>query len=132
MANGQVVTTQGKLIAFNRLFKAVPDYTTPTLFCVGTGTTTPVVTDTDLAIPVNINGGQTKAFISGYPILDEVNLNSTIRCLLLVTEANGNSLTEFGIKNTDGTKKLFSRAVHTPITKTTGVQVIYLEKDKII
>ena len=130
---GQVVTNSGKLITFNRLWKASPDYTTPTLFAVGTGTTAPLVTQTDLVTPVDITAGvQTKVFVTGYPTLDETNLVSSIRCLLLTTEANGNSLTEFGIKNTDGTKKLFSRVVHTPVTKSSAVQVYYIEKDKVI
>jgi len=128
---GQVITNQGRLIALNRLWKSSPDYTAPSLFSVGIGTTNPQVTDTNLETPVNINGGQTKAFVSGYPIFDESNMVSTVRCLLLTTEANGNSLTEFGIKNTDSTKKLFSHAVFTSLTKTTSVQVFFLQKDLI-
>ena len=46
--------------------------------------------------PVNIDGGQTKIFVTGYPILDETNLQTTIRCFLNTLEANGESLTEFG------------------------------------
>ena len=115
----------------NRTFKATPDYLAPTQFKIGTGTTTPAVTDTDLTTPVNINGTAFKDITSGYPTLDESNLQSTIRCLVLTTEANGNSLTEFGLVNEDGTRLLFSHAVHTAITKTSSVQVIYEEKDKI-
>jgi len=133
MSNGQIVTTQGKGIAFHRLWTPSPTQTAPTLFAVGTGTNTPVIGDTDLQTPVTIAGGNAfKTFDVGYPSLDTTNLQATIRCLLLTTDANGNSLTEFGLKNTDGTKKLFSRAVHTPVTKSTSVQVIYIEKDKII
>jgi hypothetical protein len=128
MTSGTVVTTLGRKIALNRLFKAVPDYTAPTIFDVGTGNTTPNITDTALVTPISLD----KTFVTGYPILDETNMQSTIRCLILTTEANGNSLTEFGLKNTDGTKKLFSRAVYTAITKTSAVQIIYVEKDLII
>lgn len=132
MATGNIITNQGKLIALNRTFKGSPDYTQPSLFKVGTGTNTPTVADTNLQTPVTISGGsQTKAFVTGYPIFDESNLNATIRCLLLTTDANGNSLTEFGLFNNDGTKKCFSRAVHTAITKDSDTQVIYVEKDKI-
>jgi len=132
MATGLVLTTKGKLIAFNRTFKTTPDYLEPSLFKVGTGTTTPSVSDTDLVTPVVISGGSTtKSFLTGYPVLDETNLNSTIRCLLLTTEANGNSLTEFGIFNNDATKKCFSRAVHTSISKTSSIQVSYIERDHI-
>lgn len=72
-----------------------------------------------------------KAFVSGYPILNETDLKSTIRTLLLTTDANGYALTEFGIFNTDGTPKMFSRLVNTAITKTSTVQVIYVERDMV-
>lgn len=132
MANGNIVTTLGKKILLNRGLKATPDYSAPTKFSVGTGTGTPAAGDTALGTAVAINGGNYKSFVSGYPVLDETNIQVTIRCLLLSTEANGNSLTEFGLFNTDGTPKLFSRSVHTAITKTTSVQITYVEKDRII
>lgn len=72
-----------------------------------------------------------KTFVSGYPILDEPNTNSTIRTILLTTEANGFPITEFGVFNNDGTPKNFSRSVFTAISKTSGVQIIFVEKDKI-
>lgn len=131
MTTGQIVTNQGKIIALNRLWNASPTYSAPTVFKVGTGSTTPAVTDTDLVTPVTIGGASTKIFVSGYPTLTESSLMAKTRCLLLTTECNGNSLTEFGIFNTDGTKKCFSRNVHTAITKTLAVQVVYLEVDKI-
>ena len=114
----------------NRTFKSSPDYTAPSLFKIGTGTTTPTISDTDLETPVNIDGDNFKSFVSGYPIINETNLDITFRCLVSTNEANGNSLTEFGIVNTDSTKKLFSRAVHTPISKTSGIIISYIEKDK--
>lgn len=132
MANGQIVTTVGKKIVLNRTFKTTPDYLEPSLFKVGTGTTTPLIGDTDLVTPVTISGGsQTKTFAASYPSLDETNLNATIRCILLTNEANGNSLTEWGVFNNDGTKKCFSRQVFTAISKTSSVQVIFIEKDLI-
>ncbi|MCF7861154.1 hypothetical protein K9M79_02825 [Candidatus Woesearchaeota archaeon] len=116
----------------NRTFKATPDYLEPSVFKVGTGTGTPEVSDTDLGTAVIISGGAyIKDFISGYPILDETNLQATIRCFLNSLEANGNNLTEFGIFNEDGTPLMFSRAVHTAINKTSSVQIAYVEKDKL-
>ena len=133
MATGNLVTHNGKLIAFHRLWTPSPTITSPTLFSVGTGTSTPSATSTDLQTPVIINGGSyTKIFAVGYPSLDTSNLQSTIRTVLLTTDANGNSLTEFGLLNTDGTPLLYSRAVHTAITKSNAVQVIYVQKDQII
>ena len=129
MATGQLITNNGLKISLNRTYKATPDYTAPTVFKIGTGTTTPDVSDTDVETGVNINGGATKSFVSGYPILDETNLQATTRCLLLTTEANGNSITEFGLFNTDGTALMFSHAVFTAISKTTSVQVSFVEKE---
>lgn len=294
MATGQVVTTKGKIIALNRIFKSTPDYTSPTKFRVGMGTTTPALSDTDLQNKVGISGleivdtcdvttgwtanadltlsvnsstfktsvgalnwtkagtatananadkatttldftgkeltvwvnvndsatlakfattncftlrfgsdsgnyyqwqknasffavgwnlvnglttgtatttgapvttacdytfvqitstaaGDTwtsgkvivddiklvssadydKAMEVGYPILDETALSSEIKCILSLTDAEGTPLTEFGLTNTDGTIKLFSRSVHTVINKTQSIQVNYLEKDKV-
>ena len=132
MGNGQLITEQGKLIAFNRLWNSIPTYSSPSVFKVGTGTTTPNISDTDLASAITISGNPTKAFLASYPYLEELTLNSTVRAVLLTTECNSSSITEFGIFNTDGTNKCFSRAVFTAITKTNTVQVIFLEKDKII
>lgn len=133
-STGIIVTDQGKIIALNRTFKASPDYTAPTKFSVGTGTTTsPGASDTDLENPVTISGGSnTKDIDGGYPVITESTKKVQINCTILTTEANGNSLTEFGLKNTDATKKLFSRAVYTAITKTSSVQVTYTEVDRII
>jgi len=131
MATGNVVTTNGQLIMLNRTFNAVPDYTAPTLFKIGTGTTAPVIGDTDVETGVNINGGATKAFVTGYPAIDETNKQVTIRCFLTSVEGNGNSLTEFGLFNTDGTPKMYSRAVYTAITKTSSTEVSFVQKDKL-
>jgi len=129
---GTIITQEGQKIMLNRTFKSVPDYTAPTEFKVGTGTTNPTITDTDLETPVGIDGDNFKGVVAGYPVLDESNLQATIRCLLLSTEANGNDLTEFGLVNTDASRKLFSRAVHGAITKNNSTQIIYVEKDKFI
>lgn len=131
MATGVVIAKTGKKLALNRIFKTTPDYTAPTVFRVGTGTTTPASTDTDLETPVTIAGNPTKAFTAGYPILDETNMQSTLRGVVLTTECNSNTLTEFGSFNTDGSRLMFSRLVHTGVAKTSDIQVIYVEKDKL-
>lgn len=133
MATGNIVTTEGKKIVLNRTFLASPTKTAPSLFKVGTGNNTPVAGDTDLQTAVVISGGSyTKAIASGYPLLTESTLNSTIRAILLTTEANGNTLAEFGSFNNDTSKVLFSRAVYTGIIKTSSIQMIFVEKDKIV
>lgn len=129
---GGLITNSGKKLMINRAFKASPDYTAPTIFKVGTGTTTPAVTNTDLVTAVNINGSNTKVFVTGYPVLDEVNHQITFRCLVNSTEANGDALTEFGIFNTDSTKLMWARTTHTVVAKTNTIEVTYVEKDKLI
>jgi len=115
----------------DRTFNTSPTRTAPTQFKVGTGTTTPDNSDTDLVTPVTIGASNFKDFVSGYPVLDTSNNQVTIRGFVATTEANSNTLTEFGLVNEDGTRLLFSRAVHTSVTKTNTVEVTYLEKDKI-
>lgn len=127
---GNIITNSGLKISLNRTFKASPDYTIPSVYKIGTGTTTPAVSDTDVETGVNINGGATKTFVTGYPILDETNNQVTFRCLLLTTEGNINTLTEFGIFNTDGSPLMYSHAVHAAINKTTSIQISYVEKDR--
>ena len=131
MANGQCVTDSGRNIMLNRCFKSSPDYTAPNYFKVGTGVTEPTSSDTDLDTAITIAGGATKAVASGYPLLDETNIKVTNRCILLTTDCNGNNVSEFGLFNSDGTPKIFSRAVFTAISKTSSVQIIFKEVDKI-
>ncbi len=126
------MTNNGLKISLNRTFKASPDYLAPSKFKIGTGTTTPTISDTDVETGVNINGGATKSFVTGYPVLDETNLQVTIRCFLNSLEGNGNNLTEFGLFNEDGSPLMYSHAVFTAITKTTSVEVSFVEKDRLI
>ena len=130
MGTGQVITNSGLKIAINRTFKAIPDYLVPSKFKVGTGTTTPTTSDTDVETVKTINGGNTKSFVTGYPVLDEANFQAIIRCLLTTTDANGSNLAEFGLFNEDSSPLMFSHMVFTAITKTTSVQVSIVEKDR--
>jgi len=72
MAEGGVITTTGKNLMINRTYKSSPDYTIPSKFRVGIGTTTPVVGDTGLDIQfpiadgtVNDNGDNTLTGTNG-------------------------------------------------------------------
>lgn len=132
MTNGNCVLNQGKVVALHRTFETVPTMTNPTNFKVGTGNTTPSVYDTDLKTSVTIGGASSKALVSGYPIFDDANIEVINRGILLTTEANGNNLTEFGLVNTDASPVLCSRAVHTLISKSDSVQVVYIVRDKFI
>ena len=132
MATGNQITDNGRLIMLNRTFKSSPDYLAPSVFKIGTGTTTPAAGDTDVETGVNINGGATKSFVSGYPILDETNMQVTIRCFLNTLEGNGNSLTEFGLFNADGSPLMYSHSVFTAISKTTDNEISFVQKDRIV
>jgi hypothetical protein len=68
---------------------------------------------------------------SGYPVLDETNLQATFRATLNTLQANGYPLREFGLFNTDSSRIMVSRSVHTEIDKTNQVEVSYVEKDKL-
>lgn len=131
MANGIVFTDNGRKIFMHRAFESSPSYTYPGSFKVGTGTTTPTNADTDLDTAITIGGNPTKTLATGYPVFDDTNLQVTNRGILSVTEANGNAITEFGIFNQDSTPEIFSRMVYNVINKTSTVQVIFVEKDKI-
>ena len=131
MGTGNVIVSNGLKIATNRIFKATPDYLAPSTFKIGTGTTTPAVGDTDVETGVNINGGTTKVFVTGYPTIDETNNQITIRGFLTTAEGNGNNLTEFCVFNADGTPLLYSHAVFTAISKSTAIEISFVQKDKI-
>lgn len=74
----------------------------------------------------------TSSFVSGYPILDETNLQSTIRGLVSVIQLNGYPISEWGVFNTDSSPLMFNRQVFTTINKTSSIQLIFVSKDKIV
>jgi len=127
MANGAVFTKNGFNTMLNRAFKASPDYTAMSRFKIGTGTTTPTTADTDLETPITAwsGGSDYKDFVSGYPTFDEANQKVQTQGFIASTEANGNSITELGEFNTDGTPVLGSHIVITGITKTATIQVFF-------
>ena len=130
MTNSTIWTDSGNKVALNRLFKATPDYLAPSLIKVGDGTTTATALDTDLDSAVELTAGVSYAsFSSGYPTLDESNLQVTIRSFINSLQANGENLTEFGIFNSDSSKLMVSRTVHTVIAKTSSIEVSYVEKN---
>ena len=131
---GQIITTSGKGIALDRTFLVTPTKLSPSQFEVGTGTTAPVIANTDLETKIALDGGSTyfKDFVSGFPTLDTTNIQATTRLFLNTLEANGNDLTEVGIFNKDSTPILFSRSTFTSLSKTSSIEVTFIEKDSII
>jgi len=132
MVNGNIFVDNGRKIIMHRAFEDSSGYTKPNMFKVGTGTTIPLVTDTVLATPILISGSPTKSLNVGYPVFDDSSNQVTNRGMLTTVDCNGESITEFGLVNTDGTPQLFSRCVFTPVTKTSTVQLIFVEKDMFI
>jgi len=127
----QIITTDGKKIMMDRSFNASPTRTAISQFKVGTGTTAPALADTDLETAVSIDGDNFKDFVTGYPTLDLTNMQVTIRAILLSTEANANTLTEWGTVNTDATPLLFSHSTFTGIAKTSSIEVAFIEKNSL-
>lgn len=133
MAIGNKVTQAGLKLMFNRAFKSTPDYSVPSLFGVGTGNNTPAITDTQLQTQVELTTGVSfAAFSAGYPTIDDVNLQLTIRAFLSTLQANGNTLREMGIFNSDTSKLMFSRAVFDDVEKTNSVQVSFINKFQMV
>lgn len=56
MANGSVITTNGRKVILNRSFKSSPDYTVPSQFEIGVANETPLIGDTTLDVRVPITG----------------------------------------------------------------------------
>jgi len=54
---GGILTNNAKNVLLNRAYKSSPDYTQPDDLRIGLGTTTPVVTDTAIEIPIPIENG---------------------------------------------------------------------------
>jgi len=134
MAVGAKVTKDGKNIALNRTYQSSPDYTYISQFGIGTGSTTPAESDTalDSALTTWNAGAEFKGFSTGYPQFDETNKKVTIRGLINSTEANGETITEVGEFNADGTEKMFSRDVFTGIDKTGNIEIAVVWVHKVL
>ena len=126
MANGSVITSNGKNAILKRMYgdSSVSAFSK---FAIGTGTTTPSETDTDLEAKITgwYGGADYKGYMTGYPTYDATNNSVTIRCKVLSTEANGNTITEIGEFNTDGTPIILGRDVFTGISKSSSVEIIF-------
>ena len=124
MATGQAMTNEGLNGMLDRISKSSPDVSAFNQFVIGTGTDTPESTDT-FATFENVPSGFPKDVISGYPIFDAANKRMTMRGFVASAEANGITVSEAGITNTDSTEKALNRDVHTEITKTSTQTISY-------
>jgi len=71
-----------------------------------------------------------KTFLSGFPTQDEPGRKITIRGVVAFTEANGHTVSEIGMKNTDSTRILHSRDVITTQNKSSTVRLIIVQVDQ--
>ncbi|RLE39481.1 hypothetical protein DRJ17_00845 [Candidatus Woesearchaeota archaeon] len=90
-------------------------------FKIGTGTTAPAGTDTDVENGVEFDTGiTTKAFDNvSFPSAKEVKYQLTVD----FTEGNGNTLSEVGLFFADN--RMFSRFVHQGINKTSFIKIVF-------
>ena len=125
MAVSAVYTISGMVSLLNRGYKSSPDYSRPSRFGVGVGTTTATEADVALETPITSWSGASdfKNFVSGYPIFDETTQEVQVQGYIASTEANGNTITEYGDFNTDDAPLISSHIIFTGITKTNAVQV---------
>ena len=127
MSTGAVFTKNGFNAMIEKAFSSTSTKTVPSRFGIGTGTTTPVVTDTALETKIATwsGGSDYKNYVSGFPTFDTANQKVTVQGFVASTEANGNTITEYGDFNTDGTPILSSHCVVTGLTKTSAVQIYF-------
>ena len=125
MANGAVYTKNGINNLLHRGYTVTPTISVPSQFKIGTGTTTPTVTDTDLTTPIEDWHSATdyKDFVSGYPIFSTADQQVTVQGFIGASEGNGVTITECGDFNKDGTPSMSSHIVFTGVAKTDAVQI---------
>ena len=125
MATGAVYTKNGFNNMASRGYNASSTISVPSRFKIGTGTTTPTTSDTDLTTPHTTwhDAGAFKEFVTGYPAFSTANQTVTVQGFVGASEANGQTITECGDFNTDGTPSMSSHVVFTGVAKSNAVQV---------
>lgn len=133
MANGAVVTKNMKNVMLDRGFKATPTNLAYTQGSIGTGTTTPAEGDTALETVISSwNTTDFKDYATGFPSFDAPNKKVTVRTIVTSTQANSNTITEYGDFNKDGTPVIGGHFVFTGIIKTTSIQVFFTPTYKMV
>lgn len=82
-------------------------------------------------IKVISTGDYFKTFEAGYPSVDYVNLQGTVRGRLATTDANGYDIAEVGIFNADGSPLMESRDVWSGASKTDDDEFIFVIKTQL-
>jgi len=73
-----------------------------------------------------------KSFVTGYPVLDEANLEVTTWATLVTTEAVGFPIDGFALYNTDTTPLMHSEDTVTDLSKTVNNQFTFIVKDRVL
>lgn len=130
MANGAIFTKTGRVTMQNRFYKATPDYDEPSKFKIGTGTTTPAETDTDVQTPITAwNAGADSKLFDVDPDLNESTVQATITMTVNPSQANGNSITELSTIGADG--RISTRYVFDAVVKTSAIQLVFEATEEI-
>ena len=125
--SNSIITSNGRNHLLDKAYNPDSTNSVISVFKIGTGTTDPLVSDTSLETPITgwFASGDTKTFVSVYPSFDTTNNEVTIQGFVSSTEANGNSISEFGTFNTDGTPIMDMRATMTDISKTATDEITF-------
>ena len=119
-----------KNTVLNRAFKASPDYNAHVQGSIGTSGASASEADTDLKVVIaGWNGGSDfRTYETNYPSFDESNKQVSLRIFVSATQANGNTIREYGDFNDDGTERLGGRFTFDGIAKTSGIQIFFTPK----
>jgi hypothetical protein len=129
-----IVTTIGKNLYLNRIYKNTPDSSAPVVFAIGTSTTVPVVGDTNLGTIIQGWNASSdyKNFTTGFPTFNTTAKEATIRGAVTSTEANGSNIAEAGTFNSDGTRVMDFRATFSAVNKDSGESISFIWKHRIL
>jgi len=128
MATGGVITKLGKNVMINRTYKSSPDYTIPSTFRMGIGTTTPVAADTGLGIHIPIGDGTVNDDGSNTLTSSDGGENSTSNTTTYKEGAGVTDGTAQNLKtdNSSATKRWYIADLASAGTKITGTKPVSL------
>ncbi|QDP57896.1 MAG: hypothetical protein Unbinned1693contig1002_40 [Prokaryotic dsDNA virus sp.] len=94
MANGSIITNNGKKVMLNRAYKASPDYNAPDQFKVGADNGTPNVGSTDLDNPIPISDTEMVDDCEAADWTDDAEMSTTLDAVTFKEGSNSLSLTK--------------------------------------
>jgi hypothetical protein len=103
MANGSIITNNGKKVLLNRAYKSSPDYNPINQFKVGVANGTPAVSSTDLDTPVPINGFEVTDDCEAADWVDDAEITTALNATYFKEGTYGLDLTKDAGGNIDAT-----------------------------